>query len=412
MKISNYKFDSLIWIIIVGIFFLRIGTSMSIPFLSIYLHFKVGISLPTTGFIVGLSYLSYIFGGFFGGVLSDRYGRRLILGLSLFFYALTFFGFGLAGSLIDPLIITIIFGILNLFAGLFRIWSETIAQAMLADIANPNQKLNVFNFRYTAANLGNAIGPIVGSLIGFSGTMSGFYFTGVMCIIYTMLFTISSKQVREHIKINKSELLTISATASTLFRDKLLMYYILGGIFSFLVYVQLESTLGQIIMQRFGNSDVYTMILVTNAITVICLQIPLTKYFLRTYNPLDLMKLGCLFIAAGLIGTAFAGLNYTAYIISQIIFTLGEIFIFSIGGVFIDDIAPAKLRGAYFGSLGFQYLGKTVGSIIGGILLQMLDGTMTLCIFAIISVGTIGFYIKSSKYVLPKQDASATSPLS
>lgn len=412
MKISNYKFDSLIWIIIVGIFFLRLGTSMSIPFLSIYLHFKVGISLPTTGFIVGLSYLSYIFGGFFGGVLSDRYGRRLILGLSLFFYALTFFGFGLAGSLIDPLIITIIFGILNLFAGLFRIWSETIAQAMLADIANPNQKLNVFNFRYTAANLGNAIGPIVGSLIGFSGTMSGFYFTGVMCIIYTMLFTISSKQVREHIKINKSELLTISATASTLFRDKLLMYYILGGIFSFLVYVQLESTLGQIIMQRFGNSDVYTMILVTNAITVICLQIPLTKYFLRTYNPLDLMKLGCLFIAAGLIGTAFAGLNYTAYIISQIIFTLGEIFIFSIGGVFIDDIAPAKLRGAYFGSLGFQYLGKTVGSIIGGILLQMLDGTMTLCIFAIISVGTIGFYIKSSKYVLPKQDASATSPLS
>ena len=412
MKISNYKFDSLIWIIIVGIFFLRIGTSMSIPFLSIYLHFKVGISLPTTGFIVGLSYLSYIFGGFFGGVLSDRYGRRLILGLSLFFYALTFFGFGLAGSLIDPLIITIIFGILNLFAGLFRIWSETIAQAMLADIATPNQKLNVFNIRYTAANVGNAIGPILGSLIGFSGTMSGFHFTGIMCIVYTMLFTISSKQVREHIKINKSELLTISATASTLFRDKLLMFYILGGIFSFLVYVQLESTLGQIIMQRFGNSDIYTMILATNAITVICLQIPLTKYFLRTYNPLDLMKLGCLFIAAGLIGTAFAGLNYTAYIISQIIFTLGEIFIFSIGGVFIDDIAPAKLRGAYFGSLGFQYLGKTVGSIIGGILLQMLDGTMTLCIFAIISVGTIGFYIKSSKYVLPKQDASATSPLS
>lgn len=412
MKFSNYKFDSLIWIIIVGIFFLRIGTSMSIPFLAIYLHFKVGISLSTTGFIVGLSYLSYIFGGFFGGILSDRYGRRLVLGLSLFLYALTFFGFGLAGSLIDPFVITITFAILNLFAGLFRIWSETIAQAMLADIATPNQKLNVFNIRYTAANLGNAIGPILGSLIGFSGTMSGFHFTGLMCIVYTMLFTISSKQVQEHIKKNKSELLTLSATATTLFRDKLLMYYILGGIFSLLVYVQLESTLGQIIMQRFGNSDVYTMILATNAITVICLQIPLTKYFLRKYTPLDLMKLGCLFIAGGLIGTAFAGLNYASYIISQIIFTLGEIFIFSIGGVFIDDIAPAKLRGAYFGSLGFQYLGKTIGSIFGGILLQMLDGTMTLCIFAIIAVGTMGFYIQSSKYVQSKQEVSATSPLS
>ena len=406
IKIADYKFEPLVWIIIVGLFFLRIGTSMSIPFLSIYLHFKVGISLPITGIVVGLSYLSQIFGGFFGGVLSDRYGRRRVLALSLFLYALTFFVFGLAGSLTDPLIVMITFGILNLVAGLFRVWSETIAQAMLSDIATPNQKLNVFSIRYTAVNFGSAIGPILGSLIGLSGTMSGFYFTGIMCLAYFMLFTLSSKQVRKHFDIKQSELITLSQTATTLFRDKLLLYYILGGIFSYSVYVQLESTFGQIIMQRFGNSDVYTMILVTNAITVICLQIPLTKYFLRKYKPLDLMKVGCFFIAGGVLGTAFAGLNYAYYIISQIIFTLGEICIFSIGGVFIDEIAPANLRGAYFGSLGFQYLGKTLGSIIGGILLQMLDGTITLCIFAVIAVGTMGFYIKSSKYVLPKSESS------
>ena len=170
MKFSEYKFDPLVWIIIIGIFFLRIGTSMSIPFLSIYLHFKVGISLPMTGMIVGVSYLSHIFGGFFGGVLSDRYGRRLVLALSLLCYGITFFGFALGGSLRDPFVITIVFAGLNLIAGLFRIWSETIAQALLADIVAPSQKLNVFSIRYTGANLGSAIGPILGSLIGFSGT--------------------------------------------------------------------------------------------------------------------------------------------------------------------------------------------------------------------------------------------------
>lgn len=404
MKSGDYKFQPLVWVIIGGIFLLRIGTSMSIPFLSIYLHFKVGISLQMTGFIVGISYLSHICGGFFGGVLSDRYGRRRILGLSLFLYALTFFGFGAAGGLIDPLMIMITFGLINLVAGLFRIWSETIAQAMLADIATPTQKINIFSIRYTAANLGAAIGPILGAYIGFSGTMSGFYFAGIMCLAYAGVFTFYSNNLAESRVTHQSEEMTLVETARILFRDKLLLYYILGGTFAYGVYGQLESTFGQIIMQRFGNTDVYTMVLATNAITVICLQIPLTKYFLRKYNPLDLMKLGCLFIAGGLIGTAFAGLNILAYIISQIIFTLGEIFIFSIGGVFIDQIAPEKLRGAYFGSLGFQYLGRTVGIIIGGILLQDLEGTITLCLFAIISIVTIGFYHKSSKYLLPKEE--------
>lgn len=404
MKFSEYKFEPLVWIIIIGIFLLRIGTSMSIPFLSIYLHFKVGISLSLTGVIVGVSFLSQTFGGVFGGVLSDQYGRRRVLALSLFCYALTFFGFGLAGGLRDPFIITIVFGSLNLIAGLFRIWSETIAQAMLADIVTPEQKLNVFSIRYTGANLGFAIGPIIGSVIGFSGTMYGFYFAGMMCLFYAVLFTSFSKQVLEHVEIKKAEVITLAETASILFRDKLLLYYIMGGMFAYLVYVQLEATFGQIIMERFGNSDVYTMVLATNAITVIVLQIPITKYFLKRYHPLDLMKLGCLFIAAGILGTAFSGVICAFYILSQIVFTLGEICIFSIGGVFMDEIAPENLRGAYFGSLSFQYLGKTIGAILGGTLLQMLDGTVMLCIFAAIAALTLGFYAKSSNYLLPKEE--------
>lgn len=400
MKISDYKFQPLVWIIIIGIFFLRIGTSMSIPFLSIYLHFKMGISLSVTGLIVGASYLSYIFGGFFGGILSDRYGRRGVLGASLFFYALTFFAFALGGRLSDPFVVTVVFGGLNLIAGLFRIWSETIAQAMLSDIALPNEKINVFNMRYTAANLGSAIGPLLGAYIGFSGTLLGFYFAGIMCLLYFLLFSVTSQGVGlAGSTPNKSARITMAETAVTLFRDKLLLYYILGGMFAFLVYVQLESTFGQIIMQRFGNTEVYTMILTTNAITVIALQIPLTKYFLKRYPSLDVMKLGCILIAAGMVGTAFSGLSCTSYMISQIVFTLGEIFIFSIGGVFIDEISPEHLRGAYFGSLGFQYLGKTVGSVVGGILLQLLGSTVTLCVFALISLGTIWFYCESSKYI-------------
>ncbi|AJQ29355.1 major facilitator superfamily MFS_1 [Pelosinus fermentans JBW45] len=405
MRINQYKFNQLVWIIIMGIFLLRIGTSMSIPFMSIYLHFTLGISLSETGLIVGASYISHTFGGFFGGVLSDKYGKRYMLGLSLFLYALTFWGFGLSGTMpLEPSIISILFCIINIFAGLFRVWSETMAQAMLSDIVEESEKLAVFNIRYTAVNVGAAIGPIIGAMIGVSGTMLGFYIAGALCMSYFILFMIKSKTINS---VKPSGInIRFSTTAKTLVDDKVLRFYIIGGIFAFLCYVQLESILGQILMQRFGHADVFTIILVVNAVTVIFLQIPLVNYYLKKYSPVYLMKVGCVFIAGGLMGTAFSGMYIPLYIINQIIFTIGEIFLFSIGGIFMDSIAPEELRGSYFGCMGFMYLGKSIGPIIGGALLQYLGSEQALCIFALISLGTICFYTQIEKHIVGSNNSN------
>lgn len=405
MKLDDYKFNPLIWIIISGVFLLRIGTTMSIPFLSIFLHFKVGLELSTTGLIVGVSYLASAIGGFFGGALSDKYGRRFIFAGALLCYALTFVGFGLAACIFEsPIIIGTTFGLLNLFSGLCRVWSDTLGQAMLSDIVNPQEKIIVFNLRYTSANVGAAIGPILGALFGISGTMNGFYFAGIIYLVYFVLFMISSKHLQINNTANKNDAVTIVGAATTLYSDKSLCYYIIGGICACIAYTQVEATIGQILVRSFGNANLFNIILTVNAITVICFQIPLTNYCLKKHSPLALMQLGCVFLAGGLFGMAFAELNYVLWIVSQIIFTLGEIFILSIGGVFIDSIAPVELRGAYFGSLGFMQIGKTVGIAMGGILLQILDGKLTLCIFAVIALCTIWFYDKSDKYASQERE--------
>lgn len=405
MSVSKYKFNQLVWIIILGIFLLRIGTSMSIPFMSIYLHFTLGISLAETGLIVGASYISHTFGGFFGGVLSDKYGKRYMLGLSLFLYALTFWGFGLAGTMpLEPSIIGILFCIINIFAGLFRVWSETMAQAMLSDIVEEAEKLAVFNIRYTAVNVGAAIGPIIGAMIGVSGSMSGFYIAGALCMAYFILFMLKSKTINP----SKPNAINIrfTTTAKTLINDKVLRFYIIAGIFAFLCYVQLESTFGQVLMQRFGHAEVFTIVLVVNAVTVIFLQIPLVNYCLQKYSPVYMMKAGCMFMAVALIGTAFSGMYISLYVINQIIFTIGEIFLFSIGGIFMDSIAPEEFRGSYFGCMGFMYLGKFIGPIIGGALLQYLGSEQALCIFALISLGTICFYTKIENHIVQSNSSS------
>ncbi|OGT05827.1 MAG: hypothetical protein A2103_01010 [Gammaproteobacteria bacterium GWF2_41_13] len=395
MKISDYKLNPLLWTIISGVLLLRIGTSMTIPFLAIFLHFKVGISLSVTGVIVGVSYLSYTIGGFFGGVLSDRYGRRTILETSLFFYALTFFLFGLAAYFIHSRwTIAAVFCLLNLFAGLSRIWAETLTQALLADLVVAGQQLPAFNLRYTAANVGSAIGPILGSLIGFSGTFLGFYFTGVMSFVYLALLMVVMRKTSQSIKRVSAEIVTFTESAKTMLLDRSLKYFILGGIFAYLVYVQQESTLGQIMVQRFGNAHLFAIILATNAATVICLQIPLTHYFLDRLTLPSLMRVGCVFLALGTAGAAFSGTHAASYVVSQVIFTIGEIFIFSIGGLFIDRIAPLKLRGAYFGAMGFQYFGKAIGPAIGGAILQVFGSVIVLCVFAVVALGTLFVYNK------------------
>jgi MFS family permease len=397
----KYKFSPTVWSIIFGLLLLRIGTTMSQPFLAIFLHFKAGISLSLTGIIVGSSYLSYVIGGFFGGILSDRYGKRNLLSLSLVLYAMTFFAFGMAASLISrPILLAVIFLIINLIGGLFRIWSETIGQAMISDLTIPEQKVSVFSMRYTAINIGGAIGPILGTMIGFAGNMLGFYFTGVMCFLYFILFTYISRRLSIS-NLTYSENITISLAAKTILHDKALLYFILGGVFTWLVYIQSSTTLGQIMEQRFHDSHLFGFILALNCMFVVCLQIPITSFCMQGKRsfPAFLMKLGCILTSIGLLGFAFSGQRTLFYIVSQLIFTIGEIFILPTMSIIIDEIAPVKLRGIYFGSTGFQSLGMAIGPVLGGLLLQYSNGIVVLSIFAVIALMTTYFYHQGGKRI-------------
>ena len=65
--------------IIIGTLFARFATSMSIPFLAIYLTTVKGVSAGMTGAIIGTSALVGVFASFIGGNLSDRFGRKMIM---------------------------------------------------------------------------------------------------------------------------------------------------------------------------------------------------------------------------------------------------------------------------------------------------------------------------------------------
>jgi len=393
INFTRYYFDSLLWVILIGLLLSRIGTSMMIPFYAIFLTYGLGLSFAMAGFITGISYISYVFGGIFGGYLSDNYGRKSIFTISLLSYAITFWCMGLVSTFIkSPMIVEILFCAINLVAGLNRICIDTLGQAILADMASPNQKKDLFNLRYTMVNIGSAIGPIIGVALGLSGTVNGFYITGALCFTYFILFIVFARGRVISTSTERVEKIKLSKVLGVLYQDKAMSYFILGGILVTMVYCQMDSTMGQIVMQRFGTVELFATLKVINAVTVVVMQLPITDYFLKRYSLMTAMRIGCLFIAIGLVGTALSGVQPYYYIISQVIFTLGEILIFPASGLFVDSISPTHLRGSYFGAMGFLQIGRAVGPLFGGILLQTVGDMNTLFIFAILAISTTVIY--------------------
>jgi MFS family permease len=390
---SNFQYDAIIWSTILGVLLSRMGTSMTVPFLTFFLYHKAGISIAHAGLIAGIAFLVYAVTGFLGGSLSDRYGRKELLLGSVIGYAAVFFGFGIFGEeLKNPMAIGIVFALLNAGAGLSRAWTETLGQAILADRVDIDQKINVFSLRYTAANVGAALGPLIGAGFGVSGGVAGFYVTGTIFAIYAIVLFYCFVKYPDTKEI-KYEDVTFKQAIAVILRDKTMRYFTIGCCLVLVGFTQYEAILAVIINKYTGSLHLFSILITINALLIICIQMPLSKYL---EGPIiyKALLLGTLFVVLGLIGFGMAKANIWFYIVSGCFFTLGEILVFPLTGVVIDQLAPEHLRGAYFGASAFQFLGRAFGPVLGGTLYQMVGGEATLIIVAGIVATSAWFFYK------------------
>lgn len=398
---SKYSFHPFVWMLITGVLLMRMGTSLSVPFITLYLHEKAGLNFFDTGLIVSSSFIAYVIGGFIGGTLSDRYGRSPLIISALLAYSLSFFAFGFLGQKIHlSYLLGITFALLNLIVGVSRSWSETLGQALIADLTLPEQKRNAFSIRYTAANIGAAIGPAIGAWLGFSGSMAGFYLTGTLLFIYFCLFCVAMfcYQQSLHRHAEKSPLINFKDAFAVLIRDKTMAYFVLGGLLVYFGFVQQEVSFAVIILNHTHSTHIFSILLTLNALIVVFLQIPIVK-LLENYSPLSGMMVGVLLIAVGIVGIALAGDQNWRYIASECFFTLGEILVFPLSGIVIDTLAPPALRGTYFGAAGLQYFGRAVGPIIAGIMMQNVGGSLTMILIAIVELLSILCFYQGYKAI-------------
>ena len=108
------------------------------------------------------------------GNLSDKYGRRPIILISLFAFALDYLLLAFS-----PTITWLFVG--RIIAGLSGA-SITTASAYIADISTPENRAKNFGMIGAAVGLGFIIGPVLGGLLGQYGSRVPFYAAAILCM--------------------------------------------------------------------------------------------------------------------------------------------------------------------------------------------------------------------------------------
>ena len=120
----------------------------------------------------------FVFAPILGG-LSDRFGRRPVLIVSMAVTALDYLVMAVAGSVWLLLAGRVVGGITAA--------TQSTAAAYMADISAPDEKAKNFGLVGAAFGVGFVLGPLIGGLLGELGTRAPFYAAGALAALNTVL---------------------------------------------------------------------------------------------------------------------------------------------------------------------------------------------------------------------------------
>jgi multidrug resistance protein len=172
------KLDKTLWVLVFISIINSMGFGIIIPLLYSYGK-KFGVTEQTIGLLTAAFSISQFFATPVLGSLSDKYGRKPILVLSLVGTCVSFILFGFANSIIMLFAARILDGLTG--------GNISVAQAMISDISPPKERAKNFGILGSAFGFGFVIGPAVGGLLSKFGTKVPFFFAAGIALLGVIL---------------------------------------------------------------------------------------------------------------------------------------------------------------------------------------------------------------------------------
>jgi multidrug resistance protein len=373
------------------VFLDNLGFAIVVP----YLYFYV-VALGGSPFLYGVLLASYALMSFvstpFLARFSDRFGRRKILLLGLAISSLSYFVFGAANV------------IWLLFLG--RMLSGTtaatvpVAQAYVADVTTPNQRLRYLGLLGAAAGIAFILGPAIGgtlsSLFGYSVPSflaSALAFTNLVSA-YFLLPEPTSFNI-------KKTVVSFRTLLSVLRKQKIALLLTIYFLF-FVSFVFLQASLSPWLQRVFGFGAFQTglVFFLVGGVSVFT-QAILLPLLSKRFSRLTITLLGIAFFVVGLGALAVIS-SFALMLVVAVVFSFG----FGIQYVTVNTLislnSPENAQG---GALGVAWaiagLAQTVAPVLAASVFSFgvsagFDG-LAFVVSAVISVATVPLVLSFKK---------------
>jgi len=366
------EYDRRIWVLFTSDLIVNIGFSVVMPFLALYLHGQLGISMSMVGLVYLTGALMAALGSLIGGELADRLGRRKVMLFSVGMRALTFFLVAISVAMGHGfLVISSLVVVSWFFGSLF----EPAANAMIADLVPSGKRLEAYGLLRVGINIGWAVGPMIGGFLAAYSYASLFLLTSICGGIsfVLVLLLISESFYRREVTSGFS----IRDIASVR-KDPTFLYFCMTSLILFVLVSQMSSTYSVYAQGTVGMSETQIGYLYAiNGAMVALLQIPVAR-FLSARRLFSVLTIGSLVYVMGYLLAGFAG-GFILLAVCMIIVTLGELIASPTLTNLVANLSPEKERGRYMGVFSlFTATGWSLGPAVGGILLDNIIEPMLL----------------------------------
>lgn len=330
-----------VWTLFAGTIVNRLGHLVT-PFL-VFLLADRGITGSGVSYVLAALGAGNLLGPAVGGLLADRIGRRPTMLI------------GLVGAAVAQGALFLAPGIWTMAAAALLLSATgavvpPAAYAMLADAVDTGWRQRAYALFGWGVNIGTAVAGVLGGFLAAHGYWLLFAVDAGTALVYA---AVVATRLREPVRTPASASDKGGLGYGVVLRDRLMLALLpLFGIQLF-VYSLTEVALPLAVRDSGLSPAVYGALAAVNAVLVVGLQ-PFATSRLADLPQLPVQAAGSTLIAVGVALTGLAD-SLAGYVVSVVVWSLGEVVVAGIAASVVADLAPAAARGRYQGAFTWTW---------------------------------------------------------